>query len=421
MFTKKIKPISLHIIENDELYVNVSSSDISDSSEKKCLSELDNYKLNVKSRIHDIKTPLNNIVLSVNSEEHISEENKLNIIENAYMIKDLLNDLLKNENNLEEFQFKPKKIHISKLTKKIEYLMLNEFKSYDKVLTVDILDLECEYFYGDEKLVIRLLSNLIKNSLKYKSETFTPIRLIIENILNQHTLVTNIVIIDNNDELPEEIRKNIFKPYNTTNNSGLGLYICKRIVDLHNANIEYKRIDNTNNFLITFKNQMLSTLFQDTDSSTSDREYNVINKVKKMVSKSQFDLNEKKKILLIDDCLVTLKLMKFIINKIDKTRVFEVNTLSHISKDFYSEVNKQKLVKYDIIVTDYHIGNYICTELLDILMNANYKGKIYCITGNEDQQIVNELTKRRIHGVYFKPINYENITNILNLDPPTAT
>ena len=46
--------------------------------------------------------------------------------------------------------------------------MLNEFKSYDKLLTVDILDLECEYFYGDEKLVIRLLSNLIKNSLKYK-------------------------------------------------------------------------------------------------------------------------------------------------------------------------------------------------------------------------------------------------------------
>lgn len=80
--------------------------------------ELTNYKINVKTRIHDIKTPLNNIVLAINSDDNISEENKLNIIENAYLIKDLLNDLLKNENNLEDFKYNPKKISIIKLTKK---------------------------------------------------------------------------------------------------------------------------------------------------------------------------------------------------------------------------------------------------------------------------------------------------------------
>jgi hypothetical protein len=141
IFRKKIKPSFNHIGEDEDNTNDLSDSiDISNTNKNNKKNqnelELENYKLNVKSRIHDIKTPLNNIVLSINSEEHISAESKLNIVENAYIIKDLLNDLLKNETNLEEFKFKPKKIHITKLTSKIENLMLNEFKSCDKKLQI---------------------------------------------------------------------------------------------------------------------------------------------------------------------------------------------------------------------------------------------------------------------------------------------
>jgi len=377
-------------------------------------SELTNYKMNVKTRIHDIKTPLNNIVLAINSDDNISEENKLNIIENAYLIKDLLNDLLKNENNLEDFKYNPKKISIVKLTKKIEILINSELKTHDKKINISLLEIECDFFTGDEKLIIRLLINLIKNSLKYQSELFSDIKLVVENVLKNQNLITRFVIIDNNDELPEQIQTNIFKPFNTTNNSGLGLYICKRIVDLHNGKIEYKRIDNTNNFLITFQTQMVTTLFNDSDSSSSEKSGKVLRRIKKLVSKSQFDLTDKKKILLIDDCLVTLKLMKFIIKKIDINNRYVVNTLSQIEKEFYTEKNKQKLLSYDIIITDFQIGNVTCLEFLSFLNAKNeYNGKLYCITGNEDIEIVTRLQKK-VDQIYFKPVKYENLKLILN-------
>jgi response regulator of citrate/malate metabolism len=136
-----------------------------------------------------------------------------------------------------------------------------------------------------------------------------------------------------------------------------------------------------------------------------------------MISKTQFDINEKKKLLLIDDCQVTLKLMKFIINKIDKDRIYEINTLTHLDKELLNnQTNIQKMLKYDMIITDYHIGYNNCTVLIDMLKSNNYNGKIYCVTGNEDPNITNELLSRNINGIFFKPLSFENIQNMLNLN-----
>ena len=125
--------------DNDD--INNSLSDFSAETNKGEIDinnsnkELFNYKLNVKTRIHDIKTPLNNIVLSVNSDYNISSENKLSIIESAFIIKDLLNDLLKNSENLTDFKFIRRKININKLISKIQNLIKSEMDNQKKILS----------------------------------------------------------------------------------------------------------------------------------------------------------------------------------------------------------------------------------------------------------------------------------------------
>lgn len=392
--------------------LSVVSSNNDDIANHKINAELYNYKLNVKTRIHDIKTPLNNIVLSINADENISKENKLNVIENAYIIKELLNDLLKNTDNLTDFKFTKQKININKLSTKIQHLLKNEIDKHKKPLLVNVTNLYSEYFHGDEKLIIRLLTNLIKNSLKYKNEMFTPIKITVENSLNEKTLVTKFIVSDYNDDIPIEIKSKMFTAFNSTNDSGLGLYICKKIMDLHNGTINYHRVKSTNNFIMIFKNQLLSGSFEESDTSSEGSD-KIKKHIENLVNESQFDMLNKKTMLLVDDCVVTLKLLKFNIKKEDTQNIYEVNTINNLDKKFFEPENIEKLKKYDVIVTDYQIANTTCLKLIDYLREINYSGKIYCITGYEDDEIVSNLLERNINGIFFKPINNDIIKNIV--------
>ena len=213
------------------------------------------------------------------------------------------------------------------------------------------------------------------------------------------------------------MKEKMFTPFNSTNESGLGLYICKKIMDLHNGTIYYERVKNTNNFVLTFKTKMLSGLFEkdDSSSSTSDEgSQKIIKTIEKLVGECQFDILNKKNILLIDDCIVTVKLLKFNIQKLDTKNNFEVNILHHIDKKFFSQENIEKIKKYDIIITDYQIGNLCCLKLIDYLREIKFSGKIYCITGYEDDNVVSELLEKNINGIFFKPIVNDVIKNILN-------
>jgi two-component system sensor histidine kinase CiaH len=93
---------------------------------------------------------------------------------------------------------------------------------------------------GDPLLLQLLINNLLENAVKYSSKGKT-----ITCKLRGHNSKIELHIIDEGPGIPEGEKKNIFKKFyrlgdeatRQTQGTGLGLYLCKKIAEYHNAGI----------------------------------------------------------------------------------------------------------------------------------------------------------------------------------------
>lgn len=101
-------------------------------------------------------------------------------------------------------------------------------------------------FYSDKRLIIRLLKNLIDNSIKYRkqniNDSFIKISISYENG------DVKIIVADNGIGIPDNLQKNIFKLfYRATEKSsglGLGLYTVNKIVKKLDGQIKFSSKEN---------------------------------------------------------------------------------------------------------------------------------------------------------------------------------
>lgn len=102
---------------------------------------------------------------------------------------------------------------------------------------------------GDYKKLSILLFNIYKNSveaIKSKGKILTRLHLKGNKVILE--------ITDNGIGIPTELINNIGTPFLTTkeNGSGLGLMICKSIVDSHNGSISIENVENGCKTVLTF-------------------------------------------------------------------------------------------------------------------------------------------------------------------------
>ena len=142
-------------------------------------------------------------------------------------------------------------------------IVLNAYKIIDKSFLADNIVIEIQNYELSKKLLyknelIQILLNILNNA----KDAFLE-----KNIQNPKIEISflenkdyqNIFIKDNAGGIDEKIISNIFQPYFSTkskkNGSGLGLYICKTILekdDLGTINVQNK--DNGVLFTITINN-----------------------------------------------------------------------------------------------------------------------------------------------------------------------
>ena len=94
----------------------------------------------------------------------------------------------------------------------------------------------------DSERIKTVLKNLLHNAIKYSSDSFEPVVLRLE----QKNGVTTIVVQDRGEGIPQEDLPFIFEPFYRVDKSrskktggyGLGLSLCKKIIEAHNGAIE---------------------------------------------------------------------------------------------------------------------------------------------------------------------------------------
>jgi len=109
---------------------------------------------------------------------------------------------------------------------------------------------------GDPLLLQLLINNLVENAIKY-----SPKEKPITSSLNENNGKIELHVIDEGPGIAEEEKKNIFKKFyrigdeatRKTHGTGLGLYLCKKIAEDHNADITVTdHVSGGSNFTVTF-------------------------------------------------------------------------------------------------------------------------------------------------------------------------
>lgn len=108
-----------------------------------------------------------------------------------------------------------------------------------KQITVLIDGDDC-VIQGQDRLLERVFYNLIENAIKY-----SPCGSTVQIRLHGHSDESCVSVADQGEGIPEKFRKSVFEPFfrvdksrsRSVGGNGLGLAVCKKILDRHHADI----------------------------------------------------------------------------------------------------------------------------------------------------------------------------------------
>ncbi len=199
---------------------------------------------------HEFKTPLNSIIgFSEILQEQTDDKNTFNKLKNIKyssthllsIIQDVL-DIAKSDNKKLEINkniFNPQKV-ILEILNTLEL----QIKAKNINLTYTLLDMELN---ADERRFKQLLYNLFSNAIKYNKPNGS-----INIIIYKENKNFVLEISDTGEGIAEKDQKKIFNFFTQTSanylnretGSGVGLALCKRIVDAHKGKIGFKSVLN---------------------------------------------------------------------------------------------------------------------------------------------------------------------------------
>ena len=205
----------------------------------------------IRCLFHDFRGPLNNISMAVDvllgdtTQKSQDIETLQTIQKSCVFMSESLDGFLnlqnvKNTSDLIVLKYEP--FNIVGLIKKVQYILL--FNIIDKKIEIiyNIKPLP-EWVIGDHKHIQHVLVNLLSNAVKFaQNNSKILIKLEAKPIFNKKQPIT-ISVMDENTWIAPEIKAKLFQKYVTSDNhrgTGLGLYICKKIIELHGGTIVHE-------------------------------------------------------------------------------------------------------------------------------------------------------------------------------------
>jgi signal transduction histidine kinase len=193
---------------------------------------------------HDLRSPLSGIsgiskMMLADDKLTDSTKEMFKLIEHsAESTIRLISDLMQtNINSADQYQFKP--IELNKLLRQSLQILVFTAKGKNIIIEANIAKQNI-LISADEDKIDRVISNLVTNAIKFsKTES------IVHVILTQNEEFVELVVKDNGIGIPVNMQDRIFDLFTTAKRKGtageksfgLGLAICKKIVEVHGGQI----------------------------------------------------------------------------------------------------------------------------------------------------------------------------------------
>ena len=414
-----------------------------------CLIDFNIY---LKMLIHELRTPLSTISIGLDILEFECQN-----ITTRQTIDDLKQNVIFIENIFTNFAvIKNGKIELNlfipfslddmlrKISVLLQFHINKENVSFKFIINPEVYD----WNYGDVHNLKHCIINLMKNSIKYRElSRQSVISIIIEKVENKLPIkpkppesvvnsirrrsqislrstkniqIISIKIRDNNNHILQNIKEKLFEPFNSTSGSGLGLYICKSIIDLYGGTIIHNFIEPTGNeFVITFpselcENEGLQLLMSLNNKVPEDEKNleknNVISKLEEEKNIEFFvDEKENFNILLVDDSIFNTRMMYKILNNMK----FFNNIYTAL--DGYDAIEKMSnnLLNINIIFLDKYMPNLDGINTAKKLRELYYNNLIFGVTGDDNTAEINHFLHSGADYVLIKPLYINKINMII--------
>lgn len=205
----------------------------------------------VSNASHELRTPL----AALKSEIQVALEKERNETEYKSVLNTLLDDtqrliklsnglltLAKYESSDVEVKFKPTRI--DSVLFNVQDELLQQYQNYNVVIDFEEIPEDDKWLQvnGSEQLLHTLFLNLIENACKYSSNNHADVKL----YFNKANCLVR--ISDKGIGIPEADLNQIFEPFYRSQNAtpykgyGIGLSICKRIIDMHQGTIKISSV-----------------------------------------------------------------------------------------------------------------------------------------------------------------------------------
>ena len=195
---------------------------------------------------HELKTPIAVAMLNLETlqKHHLDEQKKQRLIEMTLQETNRLNALASNilvSAQLEAGKRSDKEeLNFSDLVKSCT----NDFKRRFPERNWHVTISEETEVHGDALLLQILVNNLLENAIKY-----SPPQSSIRCNVKEEDLHVILCVADEGHGIPVDERKKVFQKFYRIGNeetrsakgTGLGLYLCKKIADDHNASIKIEQ------------------------------------------------------------------------------------------------------------------------------------------------------------------------------------
>ena len=317
------------------------------------------------------------------------ESEKMEIVENVYNFKDEIIKLCK----VTTTRIGEKKIHFN--------LDIAEDMPYELI--------------GDKAKVKQIINNLLTNAIKYTEQG--EIRLSIKCINDLNKMITTLIISckDTGMGIKKELINKLFTKFErldiekntTTEGTGLGLAIVKSLVEMMGGKINVESKFGTGSMFIVQLPQKISkyqkTMTETEIMNTTSKMYN-----NEILKQKKHLMNKNKKILLVDDNKLNIKVAK----KALKDFNFEIDECYN-GKECLDKINNGN--KYDLILMDIMMPEMSgTTTLAKLKENKEFKIPVIALTADAVAGASEKYKNDGFTDYISKPFTKEQINEKLN-------